>query len=112
MTMSHNHPLRAELDQHELAALQRFMAAIHEEPYESNPRVDVTQVFRGSEGQIFVPVTVSGTSPDPHLAMLMSRKSEQFYKQSGCRFVILQRIDGDPQRTSYVWDGAAWKTVP
>ena len=72
MTMSHNHPLRAELDQPELATLQRFMVAIHEEPYESNPRVDVTQVFRGSEGQIFVPVTVSGTSPDPHFAMLMS----------------------------------------
>lgn len=112
MTMSHNHRLRAELDQHELAALQRFMVAIQAEPYESKPLVDVTQVFRGSEGQIFVPVTVSGESPDPHLAMLMGHKSEQLYKQSGCRFVLLQRIDGDPQRQSYVWDGAAWKTVP
>ena len=110
--MSHNHRLRAELDQHELVALQRFMVAIQEEPYESKPLVDVTQVFRGSEGEIFVPVTMSGTSPDPHLAMLMSHKSEQLYKQSGCRFVLLQRIDGDPQRQSYVWDGAAWKTVP
>lgn len=110
--MSYEHRLQAELDQHELAALQRFIVAIHEETYESNPRTDVTQVFRGSEGQIFVPVTVSGTSPDTHLAMLMSRKSEQCYKQSGCRFVTLQRIDGDPQRKSYVWDGAAWKTVP
>jgi hypothetical protein len=110
--MNQNHRLRAELDQHELAALQRFIVALQQEPRLSNPRVDVTQVFRGSEGQIFVPVTVSGTSPDPHLAMLMSHKSEQLYKQSGCRLVILQRIDGDPQRASYVWDGAAWKTVP
>lgn len=112
MTMSHNHRLRAELDEHELAALQRFIVAIHEEPFASSPRVDVTQVFRGSEGQIFVPVTVSGESPDPHLALLMSHKAEQLYKQSSCRFVLLQRIEGDPQRQSYVWDGAAWKTVP
>ena len=112
MAMDHDHRLRAELDRHELAALQRFMVAIHEEPYKSNPRVEVQQVFRGLEGQIFVPVTVSGASPDPHLAMLMSHKSEQFYKQSGCRLVILQRIDGDPQSMSYVLDGTVWKTVP
>lgn len=112
MMIDHNHRLRAELDQHELAALQRFMAAIHEEPYESKPRVDVTQVFRGSEGKIFVPVTVSGESPDPHLAMLMGHKAEQFYKQSECRFVLLQRIESDPSRKTYVWDGAAWNTVP
>jgi hypothetical protein len=112
MTMGHNHRLRAELDQHELAALQRFIVAIHEEPHECDPRADVTQVFRGSEGQIFVPVTVSGQSPDLHLAMLMAHKSEQFYKQSGCRLVILQQIETDPLRQHYVWDGAAWKTVP
>lgn len=112
MAMSQNHRLRDELDPHEAAALQRFMVAIQEEPYQSNPRVDATQVFRGSEGQIFVPVTVAGPSPDPHLAMLMAHKSEQFYKQSGCRFVLLQRIEHDPERQSYVWDGSAWKTVP
>jgi hypothetical protein len=112
MTMSHNHRLRAELDQHELAALQRFMVALHEEPHGSNPRVDMTQVFRGLEGQIFVPVTVSGATPDAHLAMLMGHKAEQLYKQSGCRFVLLQRLEADLHRQSYVWAEGVWQTVP
>jgi len=110
--MSHNHRLRAELDAHELAALQRFTVTIHEEPHPSNPRIDVSQVFRGLEGQIFVPVTVSGATPDAHLAMLMGHKAEQLYKQSGCRFVLLQRLETDSQRQSYVWADGAWKTVP
>jgi hypothetical protein len=110
--MDHNNRLRAELDQHELAALQRYMVAIHEEPHPSNPKIDVSQVFRGLEGQIFVPVTVFGTDPDAHLAMLMDHKAEQLYKQSGCRFVLLQRLDADPQRHSYVWAEGTWATVP
>lgn len=110
--MDHNHRLRAELDQHELAVLQRFMVALHEESHVSDPRVDVTQVFRGAEGQIFVPVTVSGATPDAHLAMLMEHKAEQFYKQSGCRFVLLQRLETDPQRQYYVWAEGAWQTAP
>ena len=110
--MDHNQRLRGELDAHELAALQRFMVAIHQEPHPSNPRIDVSQVFRGLEGQIFVPVTVSGTTPDVHLAMLMEHKAEQLYKQSGCRFVLLQRLGTDPQRQNYFWAEGAWKTVP
>jgi hypothetical protein len=110
--MDHNHRLRAELDAHELVSLQRFMVALHEAPHPSNPRVDMTRVFRGPEGQIFVPVTVSGTTPDPHLAMLMDHKAEQLYKQSGCRFVLLQRLEGDPQQHHYVWAEGSWQTVP
>ena len=110
--MNHNDRLRAELDQHELAVLQRYMVALHEEPHVSNPRVDVTQVFRGVEGQIFVPVTVSGATPDAHLAMLMEHKAEQLYKQSGSRFVLLQRLEADPQRQNYVWAEGSWQTVP
>ncbi|TKS59532.1 MAG: hypothetical protein EWM72_02100 [Nitrospira sp.] len=110
--MNHNDRLRAELDQHELAVLQRYMVALHEEPHVSNPRVDVTQVFRGVEGQIFVPVTVSGATPDAHLAMLMEHKAEQLYKQSGSRFVLLQRLETDPQRQNYVWAEGSWQTVP
>jgi len=110
--MDHNHQLRAELDAHELASLQRFMVAIHEEPHPSNPKVEVTRVFRGLEGQIFVPVMVSGEGPDAHLAMLMEHKAEQLYKQSGCRFVLLQRLEADPQRRSYVWAEGTWRTVP
>ena len=110
--MDHNHRLRAELDAHELAALQRFMVAIHEELHLSNPKVDVTRVFRGLEGQIFVPVTVSGTSPDVHLAMMMEHKAEQLYKQSGCRFVLEQQLETDSEGRSYVWADGDWQTVP
>lgn len=110
--MDHNNQLRAELDAHELASLQRFMVAIHDEPHPSNPKVQVGQVFRGLEGQIFVPVTVSGKDPDAHLAMLMEHKAEQLYKQSGCRFVLLQRLETDLQRQSYVWAEGTWRTVP
>lgn len=110
--MNHNNRLRAELDAHELAALQRFLVAIHEEPSPSNPKIDVGRVFRGVEGQIFVPATVSGKSPDVHLAMLMGHKAEQLYKQSGCRFVLVQRLESDPERRGYVWAEGAWQTVP
>ena len=110
--MDPNQRLRAELDAHELAALQRFMVAIHEEPHPSNPKIDLSQVFRGLEGQIFVPVTVSGATPDAHLAMLIEHKAEQLYKQSGCRFVLVQRLGTDPQRQKYVWAEGSWQTVP
>lgn len=112
MTMSHNHRLRAELDAHELAALQRFMIAVQEEPHPSNPKLDVSRVFRGSEGQIFVPVMVSGKSPDAHLAMLMGHKGEQLYKQSGSRFVLVQQLETDPERRSFVWGDGDWRTLP
>ena len=110
--MNHNNRLRAELDAHELASLQRFVVALHEEAHPSKPRVDMTRVFRGTEGQIFVPVTVSGPSPDAHLAMLMEHKAEQLYKQSGCRFILLQRLEADPQRHHYIWAEGSWQTVP
>jgi hypothetical protein len=110
--MNHNNRLRAELDAHELASLQRFVVALHEEAHPSNPRVDMTRVFRGTEGQIFVPVTVSGPSPDAHLAMLMEHKAEQLYKQSGCRFILLQRLEADSQRHHYIWAEGSWQTVP
>jgi hypothetical protein len=110
--MDQNNRLRAELDAHELASLQRFMVAIHEEPHPSDPRVDVTRVFRGLAGQIFVPVTVSGTHPDVHLAMMMGHKAEQLYKQSGCRFILVQQLETDSERRSYVWADGAWQTVP
>lgn len=110
--MNHNDRLRADLDAHELAALQRFIMSLHEEPHPSNPKVDMPRIYRGLEGQIFVPVTVSGTTPDAHLAMLMGHKAEQLYKQSGCRFVLVQRLEGDPEGRSYVWGEGRWQTVP
>lgn len=110
--MNQTHRLQAELDAHELASLQRFIAAIREESQPGNPTIDVSHIFRGLEGQIYVPVTVSGKNPDAHLAMLMEHKAEQLYKQSGCRFVLLQRLESDPHRQAYVWAEGAWRTVP
>jgi hypothetical protein len=110
--MDHNHRLRAELDQHELAALQRFIVALQEEPHPSDPHVTMDRIFRGLEGQVFVPVEVSGAQPDAHLAMLMEHKTEQLYKQSGCRFVLVQHLATDADRRSYMWADGAWQTVP
>lgn len=110
--MDHTRRFETELDAHELASLQRFIIAMQEESHPSNPRSDPSRVFRGLEGQIFVPVTISGEKPDAHLAMLMEHKAEQLYKQSGCRFVLVQRLEGDPERRSYVWAEGAWRTVP
>jgi hypothetical protein len=100
------------LDHRELAALQRFVVAVNEEPHLSKPRVELGQVFRGSEGKIFVPVMVSGQSPDAHLAILMGDKAEHLYKQSMCRFVLVQQLETDPERRSYVWGDGVWRTVP
>jgi hypothetical protein len=110
--MDHNNRLRTELDQHELAALQRFVVAMQEEPHPSNPRVEMERVFRGLEGQIYVPVTVAGAKPDAHLALLMGHKDEQLYKQSGCRFVLLQQLEADPERRNYAWADGVWQAVP
>ncbi|MEK9140528.1 MAG: hypothetical protein AAB308_05695 [Nitrospirota bacterium] len=71
----------------------------------------MTRIFRGAEGRIFVPVVISAATPDAHLAMLMEHKAEHLYKQSGCRFVLLQQLETDPQRHSYVWAEGTWKTV-
>src|SRR5512144_304120 len=110
--MDRNHRLRAELDTQELAVFQRFVTALQEEAHASKPRVDMARVFRGLAGQIMVPVTVSGTHPDVHLAMVMEHKAEQLYKQSGCRFVLVQQLETDAERRSYVWGEGEWQTVP
>lgn len=109
--MDQTHRSPAELDPHELAALQRFVAAIQEEVRLSVQQVEVAAVFRGAEGQIFVPVVIEAATPDAHLAMLMEHKAEQLYKQSGCRFVLLQQLETDPQRDNYVWVEGTWKTA-
>jgi hypothetical protein len=110
--MNHTRRLQAELDSHERASLQRFIAVIREASLPADPEIDMSHIFRGLEGQIFVPVTVSGKNPDAHLAMLMEHKAEQLYKQSGCRFVLVQRLESDPERQSYVWAEGTWRPVP
>jgi hypothetical protein len=110
--VDHNNRLRAELDEREMAALQRFIVALQQEPHPSGPRVEIDRIFRGPEGQVFVPVEITGAQPDVHLAMLIEHKAEQLYKQTGSRFVLLQRLAHDPERRSYLWADGAWRTVP
>jgi hypothetical protein len=110
--MNYHNQLRAALDEHELSALQRFIVWLRDAAYLSDPKVEMHRIFRGLEGQIFVPVTMAGAMPDAHLAMLMAHKAELLYKQSGCRFVLVQRPAGDPEGRSYVWGEGTWQTVP
>ena len=111
VSMNQTHRLRTELDAHEQASLQRFVARIQEEASPSVQEVDVTRLSRGTEGQIFVPVVIAAATPNAHLAMLMEHKAEQLYKQSGCRFVLVQQLAMDPERHTYVWAEGAWKTA-
>jgi hypothetical protein len=110
--MNHNHRLRAELDQHELAALQRFIVAVQEEQHPSKPRVEMGRIFRGLAGQVFVPVKISGSHPDLHLAMAMGHRAEQLYKQTGCRFILVQQLESDKEQRSYVWGEGNWQPLP
>jgi hypothetical protein len=110
--MGHNHRLRAELDHQELAALQRFVMAVQEGPHLHKPKVEFDQVSRGPKGQIFVPVLLSGQTPNPDLAIRMGHEAEDLYKQSGCRFVLVQQLETDPERQSFVWGDGIWQNVP
>jgi hypothetical protein len=100
------------LDEHEQQALDQFVTALEHERFESHPMVDRSHLSRGAEGQIVVPVAVPSDKPDLHLAMLMIRKAEQLYKQTGCRFVLAQKPAQDPRRGAYIWADSAWRALP
>lgn len=101
-----------ELDAQEEQALARFISLLEHERFEAQPAVDRHQVSRGLEGQIIVPVAVPAEKPDIHMAMLMARKAEQLYRQTGCRFVLAQQPTRDPKRGTYVWVDGAWRQLP
>ena len=100
------------LDDHELLALDQFIHLLEQERFESQPKPDRMCVSRGPEGQLIVPVTLPADKPDHHLAMLMARKADQLYKQTGCRFILAQKPDQDPKHGSYVWADGAWRSLP
>lgn len=100
-----------DLDPHEQIALDHFLRLFEQERFEHNPQIDRARIVRGKEGQILLPVTVSGTAPDLHLAMLMSHKADQIYKQTGCRFVLVQRPAQAPTPYFYAWVDEAWRSM-
>lgn len=99
------------LDEHERRALAQFLRLLAEEPFQTTPMVEEAHVKRGPDGQIIVPVTISGEAPSLSLALLMGHKAEHLLKQTGCRFVLAQRPDKDPEGKLYVRTEDAWHTV-
>lgn len=102
----------AMLDEHERLALGRFLRLLAEEPFEPRPKVEEDRILRGPDGQIIIPVALNADGPSLSLAMLMAEKAEHLYKQTGCRFVLAQRPEKDPQKRMYLWSEGAWQSVP
>jgi hypothetical protein len=69
------------------------------------------ELYRGEDGQILVPVAVPGANPDMSLAMLMERKSDQVYKQTGCRFQFVQRPAEASPRQTFIWMDGGWRAI-
>ncbi len=101
-----------ELDDLERAALDRLAQLMREEKNGPAPMIDEARVFRRLNGEIIVPVMIHASQPDLHLALLMARKAEQVYRQTGCRFVPVQRPDQDPEQATYLWTEGGWQTLP
>lgn len=99
------------LDEQEGRALTQFMKVLEDEHFESHPSVETSGLARGAEGQILVPVVIDADEPSAHLAMLMAHKAEQLYRQTGCRFVVLQRLRQDPEQRRYLWTKTGWTTI-
>ena len=100
------------LDEHERLTLTEFLHLMEQEAFEPRPKVEKNRIFRGADGQIIVPVVLSAEEPSLSLAMLMAHKAEHLYKQTGCRFVLAQRLEQDPQNRLIVWAEGSWKSLP
>lgn len=100
-----------KLDEQERLALEHFLKLLKEEQFSHHPVVERQCLARRFEGQILVRVTVKGTRPDLHMAMLTAHKAEQIYKQTGCRFLLLQKPDSYPDRRPFMWADGARRTA-
>ncbi len=110
--MTDNTLPHATLDDQERQAFGLYVRFLAEAGLEHPEEVDVRRVFKGLDGQIFVPVTLSAAEPNLQLAMLMAHKSEQVYKQTGCRFVLVQQPQADSTQRRYVWGDGTWRALP
>ncbi len=101
-----------KLDDSERLALRHFAQLFKEARTDGRQELDLRRLSRSAEGHILVPVTLPGRDPDFSLAMLMEHKAEQVYKQTGCRFLLVQRPTKHPSRHALVWTDGAWRVVP
>ncbi|UCE62627.1 MAG: hypothetical protein JSU59_06975 [Nitrospirota bacterium] len=101
-----------ELDEVEQSALKEFLHVLEEQHFESKPTVLTSRINRTADNQIMVPLSVKGESPSLHMALLMSHKAEQIYKQTACRLVLGQCPEKDPNGQIYVWIDNQWTSLP
>ncbi|HET9961175.1 MAG TPA: hypothetical protein VFQ34_02460, partial [Nitrospiraceae bacterium] len=104
--------VRADLDESERLALRHFVRLFDESRTDERQVLELGGLSRSEDGHILVPVMLPGAHPDLGLAMLMERKSEQVYKQTGCRFQLMQRPAKDPSGQALVWRDGEWRTLP
>lgn len=99
------------LDEHEQRALEEFLRVLEEEHLTPKPLVDKKEIYRGPDGQIIVPVVLKANEPSLSLALFMAHKAEQVCKQTGCRFLICQRLDKDKNNQRYIWANDTWQPL-
>jgi hypothetical protein len=100
-----------KLDESEQLALGEFLHILEEQNFDLKPTVLTNRIYRTSDSQIIVPLSVKGQSPSLHIALLMGHKAEQIYKQTACRLVLGQCPENDPNRQMYVWTHDQWSTL-
>ena len=99
------------LDEHERRALGTFLHVLEEERFEPKPQVQEAHILRGPEGQIIVPVVLDADELSMSMALLMAHKAEHLYRQTGCRFVLAQRLKKGEGEQYSIWADGGWKPL-
>lgn len=99
------------LDEHERRALGAFLHVLEEERFEPRPQVQEAHILRSPEGQIIVPVVLDADELSVSLALLMAHKAEHLYRQTGCRFVLAQRLKKAEGEQYSIWADGGWKPL-
>ena len=100
------------LDEQEHRALAQFRRFVEEAGLAAKTVVEEHRVFRGSDGQIIVPVGVDADEPSLTLALFMEHKGNHLYNQTGCRFLLAQRPMKSPDQRLRYWSGGGWQSLP
>jgi hypothetical protein len=99
------------LDPYEKAAVEEFLAILKDELVEAKASPQPSQIWRGSEGQIILPVSADADRPSLTLALLAAQKAEGLYKATSTRIQCVQRPLKDPHGFTYVWKDEVWSTL-
>lgn len=100
------------LDEQERRALAQFNRFVDEAGLAAKTVVEERNIFRGSDGQIIVPVGLDADEPSLSLALFMEHKGNQLYNQTGCRFLLAQRPMRSPGEPLCCWSGGGWQSLP